>query len=255
MNTNTSQVSGKPTDVYFFGTCILDMFMPEAGMDAMSLLESLNINVHYPMEQSCCGQPAFSSGHPKEALDVAKAQLDLFPEDWLIVVPSGSCGGMMRHHWPVMFKDTPYEAQAKEVASRVVEFTNFLVDIGYQPEDKGEKVKVAVHTSCSARREMGVHLTGWKLIDSLENVERVVHDHESECCGFGGTFSVKHPDISGAMVTDKVAALKETQAVEIISADAGCMMNIGGKIEKDEPNMPRPKHIATFLVERTGVKA
>ena len=161
----------------------------------------------------------------------------------------------MRHHWPVMFKDTPYEAQAKEVASRVVEFTNFLVDIGYQPEDKGEKVKVAVHTSCSARREMGVHLTGWKLIDSLENVERVVHDHESECCGFGGTFSVKHPDISGAMVTDKVAALKETQAVEIISADAGCMMNIGGKIEKDEPNMPRPKHIATFLVERTGVKA
>ena len=255
MNTNTSQVSGKPTDVYFFGTCILDMFMPEAGMDAMSLLESLNINVHYPMEQSCCGQPAFSSGHPKEALDVAKAQIDLFPEDWLIVVPSGSCGGMMRHHWPVMFKDTPYEAQAKEVASRVVEFTNFLVDIGYQPEDKGEKVKVAVHTSCSARREMGVHLTGWKLIDSLENVERVVHDHESECCGFGGTFSVKHPDISGAMVTDKVAALKETQAVEIISADAGCMMNIGGKIEKDEPNMPRPKHIATFLVERTGVKA
>lgn len=255
MNTNTSQVSGKPTDVYFFGTCILDMFMPEAGMDAMSLLESLNINVHYPMEQSCCGQPAFSSGHPKEALDVAKAQLDLFPEDWLIIVPSGSCGGMMRHHWPVMFKDTPYEAQAKEVASRVVEFTNFLVDIGYQPEDKGEKVKVAVHTSCSARREMGVHLTGWKLIDSLENVERVVHDHESECCGFGGTFSVKHPDISGAMVTDKVAALKETQAVEIISADAGCMMNIGGKIEKDEPNMPRPKHIATFLVERTGVKA
>ncbi len=255
MNTNTSQVSGKPTDVYFFGTCILDMFMPEAGMDAMSLLESLNINVHYPMEQSCCGQPAFSSGRPKEALDVAKAQLDLFPEDWLIVVPSGSCGGMMRHHWPVMFKDTPYEAQAKEVASRVVEFTNFLVDIGYQPEDKGEKVKVAVHTSCSARREMGVHLTGWKLIDSLENVERVVHDHESECCGFGGTFSVKHPDISGAMVTDKVAALKETQAVEIISADAGCMMNIGGKIEKDEPNMPRPKHIATFLVERTGVKA
>ena len=90
------------------------------------------------------------------------------------------------------------------------------------------------------------------MVDQLANVERVVHDHESECCGFGGTFSVKHPDISGVMVSDKVAALKETQAVEIVSADAGCMLNIGGKIAKDEPNMPKPKHIATFLIERTG---
>ena len=256
MNTNNSSPTlAKPSDVYFFGTCILDMFMPQAGMDAMTLLESLGIKVHFPMEQSCCGQPAYSSGHPKEAFDVAKAQLDLFPENWLIVVPSGSCGGMMKHHWPKLFQGSEYEARATELANRVVEFTNFLVDIGYEPQDKGEQIKVTVHTSCSARREMGVHLTGWKLIDSLKNVERVVHDHESECCGFGGTFSIKHPDISGAMVTDKVAALKETQAVEIVSADAGCMMNIGGKIAKDEPNMPRPKHIATFLLERTGAKS
>ena len=244
-----------PSDVYFFGTCIIDMFMPEAGMDAMTLLNKLGIKPHFPMAQSCCGQPAFSSGHRKEAFDVAKSQLELFPENWPIVVPSGSCGGMMKHHWPTLFKGSEYETRANELAARVVEFTNFLVDIGYTPEDKGEPVKVAVHTSCSARREMNVHLSGWKLIDSLKNVERIVHDHESECCGFGGTFSVKHPDISGAMVTDKVAALKDTQAVEIVSADAGCMMNIGGKIEKDEPSMPRPKHIATFLAERTGVKA
>ncbi|ULJ61087.1 (Fe-S)-binding protein [Wielerella bovis] len=255
MNTNTPNITSKPSDVYFFGTCILDMMMPEAGMDAIMLMEHLDIRVHFPMEQSCCGQPAFSSGHSKEALEVAKAQLDLFPEDWLIVVPSGSCGGMIKHHWPTLFKGTPYEEKANNIANRVVEFTNFLVAIGYEPEDKGEKIKVAVHTSCSARREMGVHITGWKLVDSLKNVERVVHDHESECCGFGGTFSVKHPDISGAMVTDKVQALKDTEAVEIISADVGCMLNIGGKIAKDEPNMPKPKHIATFLAERTGVKA
>ena len=251
----TTTTPTHPRDVYFFGTCILDMFMPQAGMDAMTLLESLGINVHFPMEQSCCGQPAYSSGHEKEAFAVAKAQLDLFPEDWPIVVPSGSCGGMMKLHWPSLFAGSEYEARANELASRVVEFTHFLLNIGYQPEDKGEPIKVAVHTSCTARREMNVHLSGWKLIDSLKNVERVVHDHESECCGFGGTFSVKHPDISGAMVSDKVAALKETEAVEIVSADAGCMMNIGGKIEKDEPNMPRPKHIATFLLERTGGKA
>ncbi|MDO4998028.1 MAG: (Fe-S)-binding protein [Neisseria sp.] len=256
MNTlNQTTYPKKPTDVYFFGTCILDIFMPEAGMDAMTLLEREGIRVHFPMEQSCCGQPAFSSGHSKESFEVAKAQLDLFPENWPVVVPSGSCGGMMKHHWPSLFKGSQYETQASEIASRVVEFTNFLVAIGYEPQDQGAPAKVAVHTSCSARREMGVHITGWKLIDGLSNVERIVHDHESECCGFGGTFSVKQADISGAMVTDKVAALKETEAVEIISADAGCMLNIGGKIAKDEPNMPKPKHIATFLLERTGGKA
>ncbi|WP_165008163.1 (Fe-S)-binding protein [Neisseria yangbaofengii] len=244
-----------PTDAYFFGTCVLDIFMPEAGMDAMTLIEQQGIRTHFPMDQSCCGQPAYSSGHPQEAFEVAKAQLDLFPENWPIVVPSGSCGGMMKHHWPNLFKGTPYEAKAKDIAERVIEFTHFLLAIGYRPEDKGAPVKVAVHTSCAARREMNVHLSGWELIDGMENVERIVHDHESECCGFGGTFSVKHPDISGAMVSDKVAALKETQATEIISADCGCMMNIGGKIAKDEPNMPAPKHIATFLLERTGGKA
>ncbi len=256
MTTQTiSTATGKPEDVYFFGTCLLDIFMPEAGMDAITLLEQQGIRVHFPMGQSCCGQPAFSSGHPKDAFEVAKAQLDLFPEPWPVVVPSGSCGGMMKHHWPTLFKGSPYQEQADNIAGRVVEFTHFLVNIGYQPEDKGEPAKVAVHTSCSARREMNVHISGWKLVDSLKNVERIVHDHESECCGFGGTFSVKHPDISGAMVSDKVQAIKDTQAVEIVSADAGCMLNIGGKIAKDEPDMPKPKHIATFLLERTGGKA
>lgn len=244
-----------PSDVYFFGTCLLDIFMPEAGMDAMTLIEQQGIRVHFPMGQSCCGQPAFSSGHPEEAFDVAKAQMDLFPQDWPIVVPSGSCGGMMKHHWPSLFKGTKYQTRADNIAGRVMEFTQFLLAIGYQPADKGQPVKVAVHTSCSARREMNVHQSGWALVDQLAHVERVVHDHESECCGFGGTFSVKQPDISGAMVSDKVAALKASEAVEIVSADAGCMLNIGGKIAKDEPNMPKPKHIATFLLERTGGKA
>lgn len=255
MTATTPYYDTKPSDVYLFGTCILDIFMPEAGMDVLTLLEQQGIRVHFPMAQSCCGQPAFTSGHREESFEVAKSQLDLFPEPWPVVVPSGSCGGMMKHHWPTLFAGSPYETQAKEIAGRVVEFTHFLLAIGYRPEDKGEPAKVAVHTSCSARREMDVHLSGWQLVDSLANVERVVHDHESECCGFGGTFAVKHPEISGAMVADKVAALKDTQAVEIVSADAGCMMNIGGKIAKSEPLMPKPKHIATFLLERTGGKA
>ena len=251
MNTNST----KPTDIYFFGTCVLDMFMPEAGMDAITLIEQQGIKVHFPMEQSCCGQPAYSSGHPKEAFEVANAQLDLFPENYPTVVPSGSCGGMMALHWRKLFAGSEYETKANQIADRVVEFTHFLLNIGYEPKDQGEPIKVAVHTSCAARREMDVHTSGWKLIDSLQNVERVVHDHESECCGFGGTFSVKHSNISGAMVTDKVQALKDTGATAIVSADCGCMMNIGGKIAKDEPNMPRPQHIASFLLKRTGGKA
>lgn len=255
MSPTLPRYGSKPADVYLFGTCVLDLFMPEAGMDVLTLLEQQGIRVHFPMAQSCCGQPAFTSGRRDESFAVAQAQLDLFPENWPIVVPSGSCGGMMKHHWPVLFSGSPYEARARELAERVVEFTQFLLAIGYCPEDQGAPAKVAVHTSCTARREMNVHLSGWQLVDSLANVERVVHGHESECCGFGGTFSVKHPDISGAMVADKVAALKEAQAVEIVSADAGCLLNIGGKIAKDEPAMPKPKHIATFLLERTGGKA
>ena len=137
-----------------------------------------------------------------------KRNLTFSPENWPIVVPSGSCGGMMKHHWPTLFKNTEYESKAVDCANRIIEFTHFLFAIGTSPKTKA-MVKVAVHTSCAARREMNVHISGWQLIDGKENVERIVHDHESECCGFGGTFSVKQADISGAMVTDKVAAQKK----------------------------------------------
>lgn len=254
MEKSTAPTPGNQ-NIYFFGTCLLDIFLPEAGMDAITLLESLGYTVHFPQAQSCCGQPAYSSGHPKEALEVASMQLELFTEPWPIVVPSGSCAGMMKLHWPHLFADTAKAVLAREVSARVIEFTHFLLDVArYEPKDLGLPTKVAVHTSCSARREMNVHTSSWALVDKLSQVERVLHDHESECCGFGGTFSVKHPDISGAMVSDKVEALGNTQATEIISADCGCLLNIGGKIAKDAPHMPKPKHIATFLVERTGVK-
>lgn len=230
--------------------------MPEAGLDAITLLEREGIRVHFPQEQSCCGQPAYTSGHPDEARKVARAQLPLFPHDWPIIVPSGSCGGMMKHHWPVLFKNQPEEALAQELAERVVEFSHFLLDVlDWQPQDQGTPTKVAVHTSCSARREMNVHTSSWALVDRLEHVERVVHDHESECCGFGGTFSVKHPDIAGAMVSDKSQSLKNTGATEFVTADAGCLLNINGKLAKDGEQRFAGKHLATFLLERTGGKA
>ncbi|MBP6116444.1 MAG: (Fe-S)-binding protein [Neisseriaceae bacterium] len=242
-----------PADVYFFGTCLLDLFLPEAGMDAIRLLESLGIRVHFPDAQSCCGQPAYSSGHPAEALAVAREQLRLFPQPWPIIVPSGSCGGMMKHHWPKLFAQEAEAAEAQALALRVQEFSRFLVDVmAYQPQDQGPPTTVAVHTSCAARREMNVHDSSWALIDQLKQVTRVVHDHEPECCGFGGTFSLKHPTISGAMVTDKVQSLLAVTPDAIVTADGGCLLNIGGKIAKDLPaNAPKPQHLASFLWART----
>ena len=118
----------RPTDVYFFATCLVDLFLPEAGLDAVTLLEQEGVRVHVPAGQSCCGQPAYSSGQRDEAQAVARAQLALFPQAWPIVVPSGSCGGMMRHHWPQLFEGTPDEALARQVAARVVELHDFLLN-------------------------------------------------------------------------------------------------------------------------------
>ncbi len=254
-----SQKAQTPADIYFFATCAIDQFYPDAGMDAITLLERQGIRVHFPEEQTCCGQPAYTSGFPDEARKVAAHQLTLFPNDWPVVVASGSCAGMMKHHYPTLFAADPArKAQAEKLSARIYEFTDFLVNVlGYQPEDKGGDCTVVLHTSCSARREMGVHLTGKKLLGDLAHVTVAQQDHEAECCGFGGTFSVKQPEISAAMVEDKVKSLKATGAERVISADCGCLMNILGHAAwKDDqegrktPTLPG-EHIASFLLRRT----
>ena len=249
----------RPGDIYFFATCVIDQFFPGAGMDAITLLEREGIRVHFPKEQTCCGQPAHTSGFPDESRKVAAHTLTLFPKDWPVVVPSGSCAGMIKHHYPTLFAADPArKAQAEALAARIYEFTEFLVKVlDWQPEDKGGECTVVLHTACSARREMGVHLTGRKLLDGLGKVRVALQDHESECCGFGGTFSIKQPEISGAMVEDKVKSLKATGAERVVSADCGCLMNILGHAAwKDRqegraaPTLPG-EHIASFLLRRT----
>ena len=250
----------RPGDVYFFATCVVDQFFPGAGMDAITLLERQGIRVHFPQDQTCCGQPAYTSGFREEARKVAAHQLTLFPNDWPVVIPSGSCAGMMKHHYPTLFAEDPVRKLAAEkLSARVYELTQFLVDVlDFKAEDLGADCKVVLHTSCSARREMGVHLTGRKLLGDLAQVSVVQQDHESECCGFGGTFSIKQPEISGAMVEDKVNSLKATGAERVVSADCGCLMNILGHAAwKDQqsglaqPSLPG-EHIASFLLRRTA---
>ena len=247
------QYPAKPQQVYLFGTCVVDLFFPEAGLDAIRLLEREGLRVHFPQEQTCCGQPAYTSGYTEEARKVARAQLALFANDWPVVVPSGSCAGMLRHHYPELFKDEPETlAQVKALAERTFELAEFLLHVcQVELQDQGEPVQVALHTSCSARREMNTHLHGRALLAQLQRVERVEHDHESECCGFGGTFSVRMPDISGAMVRDKTRALQDSGAARVISADCGCLMNINGSLELQDSPL-RGQHLASFLWQRTG---
>lgn len=244
----------KPNSVYLYGTCLVDMFDPEAGLDAISLLEQQGLKVIFIEKQTCCGQPAYSSGYTKEAKCVAQHQMDLFIEPWPVVVLSGSCGGMMHHHYSRMFQGDGTQAQVEQFCDRVFELTEFLVNVcRIKLEDKGDMTSVVMHTSCAARREMNVHVTATQLLNQLDNVELKEQDYESECCGFGGTFAVRHPNISQAMVEDKTRHLAKTNAAVLVSADWGCLLNINGAFEYQGQSM-QGRHLASFLLERTGGK-
>ncbi|OGB31350.1 MAG: oxidoreductase [Burkholderiales bacterium RIFCSPLOWO2_12_FULL_61_40] len=249
----------RPQDVYLFATCLVDQFAPEAGLDTVRLLEREGITVHFPEAQTCCGQPAYSSGYPEEARAVALQQLRLFAQPWPVVVPSGSCGGMLRHHYPQLFAHDPVlHAQAKDLAGRVYELTEFLVHVlNFNHQDQGEACTVALHTSCHARRQMGSHETSAALLDSLGQVTVAQQARIDECCGFGGTFAIRYPDISEAIVSDKVASIKDSGAKSVVSADCGCLFNITGRAAKQDevagrstPSLPG-EHIASFLWRRT----
>ncbi len=242
----------KPTEVYFFGTCLIDLLFPRAGLSAMELLRRAGLRVIYPQGQTCCGQPAFNSGYREEARAVARRQLALFPGDLPIVVPSGSCAGMMKHHYAELFPGTPDEARARAVSARVYEWTEFLVDVlEVRLDDLGPPVRVAIHTSCSARREMGVARYIEALVGQLAQVEQRETAYKDECCGFGGTFAVKQPEISAAMVKDKTDHIAAAGADILVSQDCGCLMNIGGAFEH-QGRGPKVQHIAEFLWERTA---
>ncbi len=242
----------KPSAIYYFGTCLVDLLYPKAGLAGMQLIRREGVEVIFPDGQTCCGQPAFNSGYREEALAVARSLLTCFPREIPLVVPSGSCCGMIREHWPELFAGQPEESRVLALAGRTFELTEFLVDhLRIRLTDLGEPLKVAIHTSCSARRELGVADRIESLVAQLEHVERVTQARKAECCGFGGTFAVKQADVSGAMVGDKCDTLQASGAQRVVSQDCGCLMNIGGALEKKASRL-KTQHIAEFLMERTS---
>lgn len=251
MSETIKHYPAKPAKVYFYATCLVDLFYPDVGLAGIQLLEREGIEVLFPRGQSCCGQPAYNSGLNEQARQVAARQLALFRDDWPIVVPSGSCAAMLRKHYPRLFAGTANQQQAHEVAGRTWELTEFLLHVcRIRLQDRGEPLRVALHTSCSARREMGIAAVGPQLLKQLANVELVEQARATECCGFGGTFAVRHPEISAAMVADKAHALCDSGAGQFVSTDCGCLMNIDGFA--DRQNLPvRGQHIVSFLWQRS----
>jgi L-lactate dehydrogenase complex protein LldE len=242
--------SKKPNTVYYFGTCLMDMFYPEAGMAGIKLIRSEGLRVIFPRRQTCCGQPAYNSGFPKEAKKVALKQIEIFPENYPIVVPSGSCAGMMKHHYPLLFAGDARLDSIQQFSNRIVELSEFMVrTLNVKLEDRGAPIKVTWHSSCHALREMQIIEYSKSLIRQLQNVQLVELQNEFECCGFGGTFAVKQPDISGAMVSDKVADIQQTAAARLLTGDCGCLMNISGAMEYQKIPI-KGQHFAEFIWER-----
>ena len=244
----------KPKKVYFYGTCLVDLFFPDAGMAGIQLLRQAGVEVIFPLGQTCCGQPAFNCGYWEEARAVALSQVALFPQALPVILPSGSCAGMMKVHYPELFHGQPEAAQIQAFSDRVYELTQFLVEVlEVKLKDLGEPVKVTWHSSCHAVRDLGLKGEPQSLLAQLAQVELTPLAREHECCGFGGTFAVRHPGISGAMVCDKVADAEATGASIVLSTDGGCLLNVNGALGKQASPM-QVQHIAEFLWERTRAR-
>jgi L-lactate dehydrogenase complex protein LldE len=243
----------RPLCVGLFVTCLVDLFRPSIGFAAIKLLEGAGCVVEVPDTQVCCGQPAYNSGDRADAKDIARQVIEAFKGFDYVVAPSGSCAGMLRKHYPTLFDDDPaMEANARELAARSFELVAFLTDVlrvsAVHAKYSGT---VTYHDSCSSLREMGTVRQPRALLQTVEGLTLIEAENRDVCCGFGGTFSVKYPEISNAMVSAKTAALGRTDADLVLGGDLGCLMNIAGKLSRQGAKM-RVRHVAEILAGETS---
>lgn len=236
--------------VTLFGTCLVDMMKAEIGIATVELLEYLGCEVDFPEGQICCGQPTYNSGYLTETIPAMKRMIDVFEEAEYIVSPSGSCTYML-HEYPQIFKDDPeYGPKAKAVAEKSYELTQFIVE-RLKMRDVGASFsgKVTYHPSCHMARLLGVKETPLILLQNVKGLEFIELPQQEQCCGFGGTFSVKMGQISEKIVDEKIEHVKETEADVLTGADYACLMNIKGRMER--LGLPiKVLHIAQILNSR-----
>jgi len=240
-----------PSRVSIFVTCIVDQLFPQAGMAMATVLERLGYLVHFPEEQTCCGQPAFNTGYTGEARTVASHTLTVLADCDYVVIPSGSCTAMISHHYEELFEPhSPKHAAAEKLSSRTYEFSRFVTEVA-GVEDVGARFDgiATYHDSCHALRELKIKEAPRRLLANVRGLELREMDAAAECCGFGGTFSVKFPGISGGMAGTKIESILRTGATTVVSIDSSCLMQLQGAISR--AGLPiRTMHLAEVLASR-----
>jgi L-lactate dehydrogenase complex protein LldE len=239
--------------VALFVSCLVDLFRPSVGFAAIKLLEDAGCRVEVPPGQTCCGQPAYNQGDRADARDLARRTIEALQGYDSVVVPSGSCAGMLRQHYPELFANGSREAeQARELAGRTWELVSFLTDVlGVIGVDAEFQARVTYHDACAGLRELGIKEQPRRLLQSVRGLELTELPGAEVCCGFGGTFCVKYPAISGKMVDDKAAEIAATGADVVLAGDLGCLMNIAGRLSRLGSHVA-VRHVAEVLAAATG---
>ena len=240
--------------VSFFATCLVDLFYPEVGMSAIELLEHLGCDVDLPPGQTCCGQPAYNSGHADEARQMALGFFNTFRHAEYIVTPSGSCAAMIRVHYPELFASDPdLLPLAVRLSDRTFELSEFLVRV-LHVRDVGASfpVKAAFHASCHLTRELKVVQEPLQLLKRVQGLELKELERPDLCCGFGGTFAVRSPEVSVAMADDKLADAVHQAADVLVACDMACLMHLGGRSRRGRSDGLRLMHLAEVLTQREG---
>jgi len=237
--------------VSLFVTCMVDQLFPNVGMAMVKVIERLGYQVDFPENQTCCGQPAFNSGYRSEARMVARHFLNTFESSEAIVVPSGSCTSMVAHHYAELFhKDPETLARVHALEKKIWEFSTFLTDVA-GVEDVGARFDdvVTFHDGCHALRELGIKSAPRRLLANVRGLELREMQPAEECCGFGGTFSVKFAELSGAIARTKIEAIERTGARTVVSLDPSCLMQIQGVLSRSGSPI-RTMHLAEILASR-----
>lgn len=233
-----------------FITCICDSFYPQVGEALVRILNKVGVEVDFPYGQVCCGQPAMNTGYWDDTREVGKTLLEAFKDSEYVVAPSGSCIVAIKEYYPLIFeKDPHYLALVNNLIPKIYEFSEFMCKI-LNITDLGATFphKVTYHSSCHGSRLLGVTPFVHKLLAQVKEMEYIELPHAENCCGFGGTFSVKQPEVSEAMVDEKVFHIKQTGADFVTGIDMGCLMNIEGRLEKEGSKI-KALHLVQLLDE------
>ena len=233
-------------------TCLGDLFYPEVGVRIVRLLRRLGVTTDFPAGQTCCGLPLFNSGYHAEAAEVARRTVPLFSDSPHVIVPSGSCAWMIKHEYPGLLKDSPLRAAAERLAARTCEFSQFLVKVlGRTRFRSAIPGRVTYHDSCHLRRGLGESESPRTILRNLEGAELVELPGSDECCGFGGSFAVRLPEVSTSILDKKLANVEATGARCVVACDAGCLMQMSGRLSRRQSPI-RAVHLAEVLDTEAG---